>query len=141
MDELPDWPDGTAAIIAVAGPHAIPVSTAVRLGGHTLAFALGRGRDTLARLRDDPAAALTLLAPGLAFTAHGRAAVVREQLHASSRVAGLVLAVERIQDHLAGARTEILAAPQWRWTNDEAAESDALVRAELGRLGQTPLSS
>jgi hypothetical protein len=79
MDELPGWPQGTVAILAVSGPHAIPVSTAVRLTGDRLAFA-------------------------------------------------------RIQDHLAGARTEILAAPQWRWTNDEAAEADAKVRAELSRL-------
>jgi hypothetical protein len=138
MEELPDWPPGTAAVLAVSGPHAIPVSTAVRLAGHHLAFALGRGRDTLARLREDPAAALTLFAPGLAFTAHGTARVVREEMRASPHVAGLVMDVDRVQDHLEGARTEIVAAPQWRWTNDEAAEADAEVRAELSRLASTP---
>ena len=29
---LPDWEVGTPAVLIVAGPHAIPVSTAVRRG-------------------------------------------------------------------------------------------------------------
>jgi hypothetical protein len=134
VDELPDWEPGTAAILSARGPHAIPVSTAVRLGGGRLAFALARTRETLDRLRDDPAAALTILAPGLAFSAYGAATVVREKLDASDRVVAVVLEVERIQDHLEGARTEILGAPDWRWTNDEAAETDAQIRAELSQL-------
>jgi hypothetical protein len=134
MDELPDWAPGTAALLAVQGPHAIPVSTAVRLAPDRLAFALARRRETLARLRDVPDVALMLLAPGLAFTAYGDATVVREELEAAPNVAGVVIAVERLQDHLEGARTELLAAPQWRWTNDEAADTDAEIRAELSRL-------
>jgi len=134
VDELPEWESGTAAVLAVSGPHAIPVSTAVRLAGDRLAFALARRRETLARLRTEPSAALTMLAPGLAFSAYGNVAVVREELEAAPTVAALELRVERIQDHLEGARTEILAAPGWRWTEDEAAAADAAVRAELGRL-------
>ena len=134
MDALPEWEPGTAAILSVAGPHAIPVSTAVRLGDDRLEFALARTRETLDRLRGDPSAALTVVARGLAFTAHGSATVVRDALAASDRVVGLVLQVERIQDHLEGARTEILAAPEWRWTQDDAAETDAAIRAELGAL-------
>ena len=29
---LPEWPEGTVAVLSTAGPHAIPVSTAVRAG-------------------------------------------------------------------------------------------------------------
>jgi hypothetical protein len=134
MDELPEWKPGTAAILSARGPHAIPISTAVRLAGDRLAFALARTRETLDRLRGDPHVAVTLLAEGLAFTAYGSAAVVREELAASDRVVAVVVEVERIQDHLEGARTEILGAPDWRWTNDEAAEIDAEIRAELSRL-------
>ena len=134
MDELPDWSPGTVAVLSVAGPHSIPVSTAVRLADDRIAFALARRRDTLERLTGDPAAALTILATGLAFSAYGSVAVVREQLDAAPTVAALELRVERVHDHLEGARTEILAAPEWRWTSDEAAEADAAVRAELERL-------
>jgi hypothetical protein len=137
MDELPDWQSGTAAVLAVGGPHAIPISTAVRLSGDRLAFALGRGRDTLARLRREPEAAVCVLAPGLAFTAYVTAAVVREELEASPRVAALELRVDRIQDHLEGARTDILAPVGWRWTDDEAAEIDAKIRAELAAMSDS----
>jgi hypothetical protein len=135
VDELPQWEPGTAAVLSVAGPHAIPVSTAVRLGDDRLAFALAGRRETLDRLRAEPAAALTVIANGCAFSAYGEVAVVREGLDASSRVAALVMRVERIQDHLEGARTEILAAPDWRWTEDEAAATDAAIRDELAGLG------
>jgi hypothetical protein len=134
VDELPDWEPGTAAILSVHGPHAIPVSTATRVSGDRLLFALARRRDTLERLRAEPAAALTVVAEGLAFTAHGFAAVVREEMLAAPAVAALELRVRRIDDHLEGARTEILAAPAWRWTTDAAAEADAAVRAELSEL-------
>ena len=78
--QLPHWPPGTAAVLCVAGPHAIPVSTAIRAGDDRLVFALGRRRDALARLREDPRAALCMLAEGLAFTAHGEISVLREEL-------------------------------------------------------------
>jgi hypothetical protein len=135
MDELPDWAPGTAAVLSVQGPHAIPVSTAVRLGPDRIAFALARRRETLDRLREHPGAALSVIAQGLAFSAYGEVSIVREELEASSRVAALVMRVERIQDHLEGARTEILAAPDWRWTEDEAAATDAAIRDELAGLG------
>src|SRR5205807_8647451 len=80
MDILPDWEPGTPGVLCVAGPHAIPVSTAQRTSDRRIVFALGRERATLARLREDPEAALCLLGRGVAFTAYGRAAVVREEL-------------------------------------------------------------
>ena len=57
MDTLPLWDQGTPAILCVAGPHPIPVSTAVRAGDDRVLFALGRKRDTLQFLRDDSRAA------------------------------------------------------------------------------------
>lgn len=137
MDELPAWTPGTAAMLSVAGPHAIPVSTAVRLGADRIAFALGRRRETLRRLREDPAAALLVFAPELAFTAYGTTTVVEEAVDASDGAVALELRVERIQDHLAGARTEIVEAVKWRWTDAEAAATDAAIRAELeARAGE-----
>jgi len=132
--ELPRWPQGTPAVLCVAGPHAIPVSTAVRLGGDRLAFALGRGRETLVRVRSAPEVALCLLATELAFTAYGQAEVVRDPLEAAP-VAGLVLRVSSVQDHLADGRTEMLDGARWRWLDPQAAGADRAIAAELAGLG------
>ena len=117
----------------VAGPHAIPVSTAVRGGDWLLLLALGRRRETLARLRADPCAAFCLLGRGLAFTAYGHAGVVREELEAAA-VTGVALEVKRVQDHLADGRSEILEGARWRWVDDRAREEEPAVLAELRRL-------
>ena len=134
MDELPEWEPGTAGVLCVAGPHVIPVSTAVRAGPDRLLFALGGRRETLARLREDPAAAWCVLCAGLAFTAYGRASVLREGLDDAPKLAVVELAVERVQDHLADGRTDLLSAPGWRWRDSETARADEGVRAELARL-------
>jgi hypothetical protein len=76
---IPDWPPGTPAVLATVaadGPHAIPVSTAVRAGPTTVLFALGPGRGSLARLRADPSCALAVLAHGVSVTLRGRATAV-----------------------------------------------------------------
>ena len=134
MDELPHWEDGTPAIVCVAGPHAIPVSTAVRASGSAARFALGGGRETLRRLRDDPAMALCLLGAGTAFTAHGRAAVLREGMESAPDVVAVELRVERVQDHLADGRTEMVDGARWRWVDPALAESEPRIRAELVSL-------
>jgi flavin reductase (DIM6/NTAB) family NADH-FMN oxidoreductase RutF len=131
MSALPEWPASTVAVLTTCGdePHAIPVSTAVRRGPRSLAFALGLRRESLARLRADPRCALTLLAAGnVAVTAIGRASVVAEVEH----VAIVHVSVERIQDH---ARDTFVIddGVQWRWTDDEAARTDAEVRERLAR--------
>ena len=131
---LPRWPLRTPAVLSVAGPHAIPVSTAVRAGDDRIVFALGGRRETLRRLRADPRAALTVLADGLAFSASGRVAVIRERLDASSGVAALELRVERVHDHLADGRTELLAPARWRWREERAAGYDRAILAELEAL-------
>lgn len=134
MDALPHWDPGTPAILCVAGPHAIPVSTAVRDGDDRLLFALGRTRDTLQCLRDDSRAAFCLLGEGVAFTAHGYASVVAEQLEASERVVAVELRVERVQDHLADGRTEMLDGARWRWRDEEFGAAEEQIVAELRTL-------
>jgi hypothetical protein len=129
MDSLPSWPVGTVAVLTTGGdePHAIPVSTAVRRGPRSLAFALGLRRESLARLRADPRCALTLLAAGnVAVTVIGRARVVAEVEH----VAIVHVSVVRIQDH--GRETFVIdGGVQWRWTDDAASRADDAVRRAL----------
>jgi hypothetical protein len=131
---LPEWEQGTPAILCAAGPRAIPVSTAVRAGDHRILFALGRRRETLAALRGDSHAALCLLGTGVAFTAHGVVAVLREEMDSAPSVAALELGVDRVQDHLADGRTEILDGARWRWRRKELALDEERIVAELRRL-------
>jgi hypothetical protein len=44
------------------------------------------------------------------------------------------LHVERVQDHLADGRTEILEGVNWRWTDEEAAALQPQILAELEAL-------
>jgi Pyridoxamine 5'-phosphate oxidase len=134
VDELPHCEPGTPAVLSVSGPHAIPVSTAARASGDRIVFALARRRDTLARLREDPRAALCLMGEGIAFTAVGAVQVVREELGASPHVAALELRVTHVQDHLADGRTEMLDGARWGFTSDGARDADAAVREELAGL-------
>jgi hypothetical protein len=132
---LPEWTRGTPAVLCVAGPHPIPVSTAVRTGDRRIMLALGRERETLHRLRADPRAALCLLGEGVAFTAHGQAWVAAEELESADTIVAVALEVERVQDHLADGRTEMLDGARWRWLDRQAAEGEPAIIAELERLG------
>jgi hypothetical protein len=130
--ELPHWPDGTVAILATGAgaPHAIPVSTIVRAGPRTILLALGRRRESLARLREEPRCALAILAEGdLAVTVHGHAEVVNDL----GRVVAVRVDVDEIQDH---SRDDfaIEGGVDWRWTDAEAERADAEVRAQLRAL-------
>jgi hypothetical protein len=138
LDELPDWDAGTVAILSTGAgePHAIPVSTGVRAGPRRILIALALRRESLARLRKDPRCALTLLAAGdVACTALARATIVREPMAASDRVAAVALDVDAIQDHRQP-RFTIDAGVAWHWTDDEARDRDADIRAELDALGR-----
>jgi hypothetical protein len=44
--------------------------------------------------------------------------------------------VERIQDHLADGRTEMLDGARWRWLDERAAEAEPRILAELEELGR-----
>jgi hypothetical protein len=129
---IPDWPPGTAAILTTHGddgPHAIPVSTALRAGSTTVLLALGPRRGSLARLREDPRVALAVLAEGVAVTLRGRATEVGE---AAGTVA-VRIDVEAVDDH-SQPTFAIAGAVDWTWTDDEARARDAAVRAALERL-------
>ena len=129
--DLPAWPDGTVAVLSTAAgpPHAIPVSTAVRSGPATVHFALALRRDSLARLREDPHCALTVLATEVAITAQGTASVVQED----ERIAFVRLDVESMQDH-GQATFAIESGVGWRWTDPDAERADAELRERLRAL-------
>jgi hypothetical protein len=131
MDALPEWPEGTVAVLCTGGgaPHAIPVSTALRTGPREVVLALALRRESLARLRADPACALAVLAADLAFTAYGRATVVAEL----DRVAAVRLAVESIEDHRQPTFV-VEDGVRWRWTDASAEQADAAVREALRAL-------
>ena len=138
MDELPDWSPGTVAILSTGGgpPHGIPVSTALRAGPRTILLALALRRDSLARLREEPRCALTVLdGRDVAFTAHAVATIVEEPMAVSDRVAAVRLDVESIQDH-GQPRFTIDAGVRWRWTDPEAERADAAIRAALAALAR-----
>jgi hypothetical protein len=126
---LPDWPDGTVAVLSTAGPHAIPVSTATRGGDAIIHLALAHTRESLANLRSDPRCALTLLTAGVAVTAYASGTVVAED----ERVAYLRLDVHELADH-DQPTFEIDDGVRWRWTDDGAEQGDAAIRARLREL-------
>lgn len=131
---LPDWPVGTVAILATAGPapHAIPVSTALRAGPRTILLALAAGRGSLARLRMDPSVAVAIVAPdNVALTAYGTAEALREPM--PDGVVAVRVAVERIQDHRRPALV-IEAGVRWSWTEAPERERDAQVLTALERI-------
>ena len=126
---LPDWPEGAVAVLSTAGPHAIPVSTATRSGDATIHLALAHRRESLARLREDPRCALTILAAGVAVTAYATASVVEED----DRVAYVRLDVDDARDH-DQPTFELDDGVRWHWTDAGAEAGDAEIRATLRRL-------
>jgi hypothetical protein len=122
-------------VLATAGgpPHAIPVSTALRAGPRRVLLALSLRRASLARLREDPRVALTVLAAGLAFTAHGRASVLQEGVEGVRGVAAVAVDVDDVQDH-DDPRYVVEEGVRWRWTDPEADARDEQVRAALRAL-------
>jgi hypothetical protein len=125
------------AILSTVGagaPHAIPVSTAVRAGARRIVFALARSRGSYARLRHEPRCALTLLCgEDLAFTAHGRATVVREALPGAGTVAAVALDVDDVRPH-GDPRFAIDDGVRWRWIDSDAAARDAAVHDALAAI-------
>jgi hypothetical protein len=110
------------------------VSSYVRAGDDRIVLALGSRRETLARLRGDPRAAFCVLGKGVAFTAHCHAAIVRDPLEGAPGNVAVELQVERVQDHLADGRTEVLDGARWRWIDAEAAALQPRILAELETL-------
>jgi hypothetical protein len=99
---LPDWPTRTVAVLSTLGdgPHAIPVSAPVRAGDRRILLSLHRERGSLARLRERPEVALTILARGdVAMTARGRAQIVEEPMASAPEYAAVAIDVEHVDDH------------------------------------------
>ena len=132
---LPEWPPGTVTILATAGegPHAIPVSAAVRAGPRHVLLGLAGSRRSLARLRADDRVSLAIVADDVAVTAHGRARVLDEQL--IEGVVAVAIAVEAVQDH-DRPTFAIESGVRWRWTDPQAERRDAEVQAALARLAE-----
>ncbi|MDQ3768445.1 MAG: hypothetical protein M3370_03065, partial [Actinomycetota bacterium] len=135
LDALPHWPEGTVAWLVTYGdassaPHAIPVSTALRTGPRCVLLALSRRRGSLRRLRQNPHVALAVIAPGVAFTAQGLAAVATEPLPGAQRAAAVTINVARIQNH-AHPTFVLDDGPRWHWTDEDARQADAATRAAL----------
>jgi Pyridoxamine 5'-phosphate oxidase len=136
LDALPEWRPGTVAVLSTGGgrPHAIPVSTAIRTGPRSIVLVLARRRESLARLREDPHCALTILAGGnLAFTARGRARIVEDPMAVADNVTAVRIDVEAIQDHGQDS-FEIDAGVLWHWTDAQAEQRDAEIRAALAHV-------
>lgn len=137
LDELPDWPVGTASVLATVdaegAPHAIPVSTAHRAGPKRIVFALGPSRGSYARLRANARAALLVMAADTAFSAEGTVRVIAEPLDSDGRVDGLELVVETIWDHN-GPTFGMEDGVRWHWTDDDAKRGDDDAHAALEEL-------
>jgi mannose-6-phosphate isomerase-like protein (cupin superfamily) len=133
---LPEWPTRTIAVLTTVNgaPHAIPVSAPVRAGDRRILLSLHRDRGSLARLREDPRVALTLLAEGdVAFTARGRAHVVEEPMAVAHDYAAVAIDVEHVDDHRQAAFVVESGAGR-RWVDaDEQRALGARVAALRGR--------
>jgi hypothetical protein len=134
--ELPRWPPGTVLVLVTGGsePHAIPVSAAVRAGPRRVLLGLAHSRESLHRLRADPAVGLVIMAADdVAITAYGVARVADPRLTES--VAAVEIEVSWIQDHN---RSTFLIEDgvRWKWTDAEAKSRDAELREALARLAE-----
>ncbi len=133
MDELPDWPPGTVAILVTGGerPHAIPVSAVLRAGPRRLLIGLARSRESLARLRRSPQVTVAICARDVAVSVDGQATVLDSDLVAG--VAAVAVEANAIHDH-DRPTFALHGGVVWEWTDEEAARRDAEVQAALRRL-------
>lgn len=134
--EIPELPEGIVAVLATVGaegPAAIPVSALLRAGPGRLLFALAHGRGSVARLRDDPRAAISLNGPGMSLCLEGRAEPAADPLPGAEFMVAFELRAERIRD-ARGPATEVDEGIRWRWTDEGAAARHATVLAALRSL-------
>jgi flavin reductase (DIM6/NTAB) family NADH-FMN oxidoreductase RutF len=133
MDELPEWPAGTVAILVTGGerPHAIPVSAVVRAGPRRVLIGLAHRRESLARLRRSSQVTVAICARDLAVSLDGAAVVLEEEL--VDGVAAVAVEVQAIHDH-DRPTFALHAGVAWEWTERVAARRDAEVQAALRRL-------
>jgi Pyridoxamine 5'-phosphate oxidase len=121
LEALPEWPTRTIAVLATVdhGPYAIPVSAPLRAGNRRVLLSLHRSRGSLARLRERPRVALTILTEGdLAFTARGSARIVKESLSRAPEFVAVAIAVEQIDDHRQ-AEFQVQSGIDRRWVDED----------------------
>jgi|SRR5690349_11334745 len=128
MHRLPEWPEGTVAVLATGERHLIPVSLVQRAGDREIVVGLAPGRESLANLREDPRCAVTVVAADVAFTAYGTARILD-----AGPVVAAALEVGEIVDHRQDT-FEIAGGVEWRWTDAQAEQRDAEARDSLRRL-------
>ena len=136
MDPLPDFPTRTIAVLSTSDgePHAIPVSAPLRAGDRRIRLSLHRERESLARLRQRPHVALTVLAEGdVAFTARGRARVLHEAMKSDPRYAAVEIDVEHVDDHRQAAFL-VEAGVDRRWVDDDEKRALGERVRELGAV-------
>ena len=117
-----------------------PVLTALRAGPLRIVFALARGRGSLARLRDDPRVALTLVGARQRRDHRVRCCLssVRESLAVEENVAAVALSVERIADH-ARNDSQVIAGVRWRRLDARSGARDEQILRELRSIGSLSL--
>jgi hypothetical protein len=94
---LPYWPEETVALLSACDHrlHAVPIAAILRAGDRRILFCLHRAHWSPALRK----VALTVLGPGVAFSARGRAGVLEEALVGERSFVALELIVEAIDDH------------------------------------------
>ena len=60
--------------------------------------------------------------------------MIAEELEAADTVVAVEVVVERMQNHLADGRTEMLDGARWRWCAEEHGEAEDAILAELASL-------
>jgi oxalate decarboxylase len=108
---LPEWPEQTVAVLSTVdgGPHAMPVATLMRDGESRILLALAHDSGSLGRLREPAHAAVAVLGGrDIAFTAFGRARVLREAMDDLPEFAAVELLVESVvEDNAAGFEIDV----------------------------------
>jgi len=139
-DSLPAFPTRTIAVLSTIGdgPHAIPVSAPLRAGDTRIRLSLHRDRESLARLRERPQVALTVLTEGdVAFTARGRARIVQESMERAPDYAAVEIAVEHVDDHRQAA-FRVTAGVDREWVDDGEKRALGARVAALSELAAIP---
>lgn len=133
---IPPLPGDLVAILATigpAGPVAVPVSAIHRRDARSVLVALSRRRATVARLRDDPRAALSLNGAGFSLCVEGDARLAADPLAGADSMVAFLIEARHAWD-ARGPVTEIDAGIRWRWTEPGAGDRHARVLAALAEL-------
>ena len=133
----PRWEPGTVAVLSTGGgaPHAIPVSTGVRAGPRAVVLALALRRESLARLREDPRCALTILGRRRRRGHRARPGDASSRTRWRCRTTSPRSASTwRRSRTTARTRSRSTPASRWHWTDEEAERRDAEIRAALAAL-------